>query len=420
MDLARALCYSDRMSHSGVLFVSEKFPWPVDDGGQARSYHVLRCLAASAPVTLVSNAPPDPKDIEPIRDLGVEVVIAGKRAAAWTTPFHAGTALFSRAPYPMRKNHRRAILEEIRRRVSSGEVGVLHFNHLDAAQYVAELGPLRNSVRCIFDTHNVLTTMYERLRDAASNVVARRYLELQWVRMSRFEREVMRGMDLVCVCSDVERALLRTWGIDGALVVPNGVDTDFFQPDDGPRVAHEHPVIVFTGALGYAPNADGLRWFLDAVLPELEKLLPGFTLRLVGKDPPADLLARAVPGRIELTGRVDDVRPYMRDASVFICPLRIGGGTRLKILDAMALELPVVSTTIGAEGLAVTSQHNIVLADERKEFAHAICDLVRSPQRAEHIAANGRALVVAKYGWEGVVAPLVEHVKLACDLAARA
>ncbi len=402
-------------SSGGVLFVTEKFPWPVDDGGQARTYHVLRCLAASLPVTLISLAPPREEDVEPIRELGVEVVVVGRRAASWTAPFHAGKALFTRAPYPMRKNYRRAILSEIRQRVASGEARVVHFNHLDAAQYVEELGPLRAQVKCVFDTHNVLTTMYARLRDAAGNVVARRYLELQWMRMSRFEREVMKQMDLVCVCSDVERALLRTWGIDDALVIQNGVDTDYFQP--GERALGERPVIVFTGALGYAPNADALRWFLDAVVPELRKELPDFLMRFVGKDPPPDLLARAQENVIEFTGRVDDVRPYMRDAHVFICPLRIGGGTRLKILDAMALGLPVVSTTIGAEGLAVTNQHNILLADERREFALAIVDMVRSPVRAGHLAYNGRALVEAKYGWSGVVRPLVEHVALACDLA---
>ncbi|MBK7877115.1 MAG: glycosyltransferase [Planctomycetes bacterium] len=400
------------MSAGRILFASEKFPWPVDDGGQARTYNVLACLAREFPVTLLALAPPDPSSVAPIEALGVEVELVGRRAPRWQTPAWAALSTFTRAPHPMGKNRSSAMLRALKRRIEAGGVLGVHFNHLDTAQYVERLGSLRSRVRCVFDTHNVLTTMYERFHETARNPLAKGFLHLQWMKMNGFERAIMKQMDLVCVCSDLERALLRTWGVEKALVVPNGVDTDYFTPPADPVAERaEPPLVVFTGAMGYAPNADGVRWFLDEVLPKLCERVPGVRFRVVGKDPPADLLARARDGSIEFTGYVDDVRPHMRGASVFVCPLRIGGGTRLKILDALSLGLPVVSTTVGAEGLAVTHGHDVELADDAVPFADAIAALVRDERRAREFARHGRELVLARYGWTGVTRPLVERLR---------
>jgi len=393
-----------------VLFLSEKFPWPVDDGGQARTFHVLRSLARSRPVTLIGHGPADPAHVAPIEALGVEVVDAGQRAPRLMAPAHAALATFTRAPHPLGKNRSRAMLRTLLERLARGDVRAVHFNHLDTAQYVERLGPLRAGVRCVFDTHNVLTTMYQRFQQTARNPLSRVYLGLQWSKMNRFEREIMKQLDLVCVCSELEREQLRTWGVEKVLVVPNGVDTEYFAPPPEPRL--DQPLrIVFTGALGYPPNADGVRWFLDEVWPAIERALPGVRFTVVGKEAPAELTARAVPGRVEFTGYVDDVRPHMHGAAVFVCPLRIGGGTRLKILDALALGLPVVSTRIGAEGLAVTPRVDIELADPPGEFARAVIELCQDPARRERRARSGRELVVTRYGWEGVTRPLVERLE---------
>ncbi|MBI5362478.1 MAG: glycosyltransferase [Planctomycetes bacterium] len=400
------------MSAARVLVVSEKVPWPVDDGGQARTYNVLKRLASALPVTLLGRAPSDPAHTTPIEALGVEVACSGRRVPAWRTPAWAALSTVTRAPHPMGKNRSGTMLRELRARIERGGVTAVHFNHLDTAQYVEALGPLRARVLCVFDTHNVLTTMYERFHATARNPLAKGFLHLQWMKMNRYERAIMKQMDLVCVCSDLERALLRTWGVDRVLVVPNGVDTDFFAPESDSITARATPpLVVFTGAMGYAPNADGVRWFLDRVLPKVRERVPGVRFRVVGKDPPADLTVRAVAGSVEFTGYVDDVRPHMRGASVFVCPLRIGGGTRLKILDAMALGLPVVSTTVGAEGLQVTNHHDVELADDADAFADNIAEVVANERRARLLAQHGRELVVARYGWAGVTAPLVERLR---------
>jgi len=398
------------MAASGrILFVGEKFPHPLDDGGQIRTYHVLRALAAEFPTTLISLDAPSAEDERAIRDLGVEVVPCGPRRASWTVPWFAAQALFTRAPYPMRKNFSRAILAEIRRRLAAGSVRALHLNHLDAAQYVEHLGPARAGVRVVFDTHNLLTQLYERMAASAPDPIRRAYTIVQWWRMSRFEPAILRAVDRALVCSDLERERLRVWGVDRALVVPNGVDVERFSPEGRRPSAEGAPArIVFVGALSYAPNREAVRWLLDGILPELRAILPRFELTVVGKGAPGRLFARARPGEVEIAGRVDDVRPFLARADVCAVPMKAGGGTRIKILDSMAAGTPVVSTRVGAEGIDARDGESIVLADEAAAFARAIADLARSPERARSIAAAARRLVEERYAWPRVLAPLVD------------
>lgn len=396
-----------------VLYVSEKFPWPVDDGGQIRAYQILKALAARLPVTLIGLRPPLPEHERPIAELGVEVVTfprgaRSKAAVGW----YAAQALFTHRPYPLNKNFSRAMLAEVRRRVAGG-VGLVHLNQIDAAQYIDHLGDLRGSFRALFETQNVLTTMYERFYETAEGPLRRAYTRQQWHKMARYEPEVMRRFDRVAVCSALERELCRSWGVEQVAVVENGVDTARFAPlERGDRPAArppaDGPTLVFTGAMNYLPNREGFEWFLDEVAPRLRQRVPAFRVLVVGKHPPEHLLARAAPGRLEFTGYVDDVREPMREGDVSIVPLRIGSGTRIKILEAMALGLPVVSTSVGAEGLAVTHGEDILIADEPDALADAIADLCLAPERRSALADAGRALVERRYDWQAVTAPLVD------------
>lgn len=397
------------MSSSGrILFVTEKFPHPVDDGGQIRTTNVLSRLAAEFPVTLLSLDAPSQADREAVERLGVEVRTCGPRRGRWTVPWFAAQALFTRDPYPMRKNFSRALLQEIRRRVREGGVRAIHWNHLDAAQYEAHLGEDRERVRTVFDTHNLLTRMYERFAHTGLDPIRRLYATIQWWRMSRFEPEVLRRVDQVLVCSDLERELVHAWGVDGARVVPNGVDVARFAALRREPAPDGVPTIVFTGAFSYAPNAEGARWLLDELRPRLLSLLPRARIVLVGKGAPRSLLARARPDEVVFTGWVEDVRPWLARADACVVPIRVGGGTRIKILEAMAAGVPVVSTRIGAEGIAARDGESILLADDPDGIARALADLAASPSRARAIAAAARALVAERYDWAKVVGALVE------------
>jgi glycosyltransferase involved in cell wall biosynthesis len=386
-----------------ILFVTEKFPWPLDDGGQIRTYQILKSLSAQFSVILVALRPFYPEYEEPIRRLGVEVITVPPCRSARMLPWYLLQSLFTKRPYPLSKNFSRGILCEIRRRIIIGDVRAIHLNHLDAAQYLDWLQFVRAQPKLVFDTHNLLTSLYSRLTQRESNVFRQAFYRIQWRKTRMYEHATMHRADLVIVCSELERQVLDEWGVRNCLVIPNGVDTEFFTPGPDGCSPRNQPVhLVFTGAMDYLPNADGLRWFFRSVMPELDRVLSHYKLTIVGKNPPADLLARERPGRIEFTGRVEDVRPYSRLADVFVVPLRIGGGTRLKVLEALAMQVPVVSTRLGAEGLDLSDGVHLRLADDSSAMAQAIAELCACPDGAREMARRGRERVLGRYDWRSV------------------
>jgi glycosyltransferase involved in cell wall biosynthesis len=390
-----------------VLFVTEKHPWPLDNGGQIRSYQVLRALAGSCRVTLLSTDPRQPAALEPLRALGIELVLVPPHRRAWKTPLEVGRSLFTRRPHPLPKNFSRAMLAEIRRRLAAGSVDVLHLNHLDAAQYLEYLEP--GPVRAIVDTHNLLAGLYAQLLATTREPLRRAFTWLQWTRMCRYEPALLRRAARVLVCSEPERAQLEVWGVERALVVPNGVDTAYFAPGPGPSEERFGGLeLCFTGGMDYLPNADGARWFLERVFPLVLRGRPDARITFVGKHPPAALLALARPGQVVFTGRVEDVRPYARAAHVCVVPLRLGGGTRLKILDALSMQLPLVSTRVGAAGLELCEGEDLLLADEPQAFADAVLALSKDRERARRLAASGRARVLERYDWSVTTKALIE------------
>jgi glycosyltransferase involved in cell wall biosynthesis len=195
----------------------------------------------------------------------------------------------------------------------------------------------------------------------------------------------------------------RQYGVHDVSSVPTGVDTEFFRPSG--REARQPHEIVFTGSMDWMPNEDAIEWFVRDVLPSIRARVPDVSLTVVGRNPPAAVRAlQASDTGIIVTGSVPDVRPYMERAAVFIVPIRIGGGTRLKIFEAMGMERPVVSTTIGAEGLPVRDGVDVLLADAPEAFAGAVVSLLLDPALANAIGQAAAAAVRQEYGWDLVAA----------------
>jgi polysaccharide biosynthesis protein PslH len=201
--------------------------------------------------------------------------------------------------------------------------------------------------------------------------------------------------------SDTDAQLMREmFGIKNVSTVATGVDVDYFCPTAAAQPAFD---IVFVGSMDWMPNHDGVRFFFEEILPRVRRAVPDCTVGIVGRTPPADLVESARrDGRITVTGTVPDVRPYLWGASLSIVPLRIGGGTRLKIYESMAAGTPVVSTTIGAEGLEVMDGQNILLADTPEDFAAACVQLLQKPDERARLAAAARELVTARFSWDAV------------------
>ncbi len=221
--------------------------------------------------------------------------------------------------------------------------------------------------------------------------------------MLRFERTALGRFDLVLAVSEADRDTFQRLYPDTlrtpAHVVQTGVDTAYFAPAAAPeRRAH----LVFTGSMDWLPNEDGMQYFVRDILPRIRQVEPDATLSIIGRSPTPAVKRLADDAGIEVTGRVDDVRPHIAAGAVYVVPLRIGGGTRLKIFEAMAMGKAVVSTTVGAEGLPVTPGQNIVIADEPARFAQAVVHMIRDGDARRKIETEARRIVVERYDWAAV------------------
>jgi glycosyltransferase involved in cell wall biosynthesis len=270
----------------------------------------------------------------------------------------------------------------------------------------------------ILFTHNVEAEIWRRHAETASNPASKFLLSQQWRRMSRFEHGALARFDLVLAVSEADRQMFDRLYPDAlktpAHVVQTGVDTTYFAPAPAAGQTEKPAHLVFTGSMDWLPNEDGMLYFVREILPRIRQVEPETTLSIIGRAPTPAVKRLADEAGIEVTGRVDDVRPHIAKGSVYIVPLRIGGGTRLKIFEAMAMGKAVVSTTVGAEGLPVTTGQNVVIADEPARFAQAVVHLIRDVESRRRIEAEARRLVVERYDWSAVAGDFEDALERTC------
>lgn len=255
--------------------------------------------------------------------------------------------------------------------------------------------------RLVLDEHNVEHDLARQSRDASRSPLRRLHHAVNWRKILREELAAWRDADGVAFTSmdDAARARALLPSVRAA-VVPNGVDVEHFRPR--PELPPpDGRTVVFFGTLDYFPNLDGVRYFLDDIWPRLERTHPRARLRLIGPRPVAELLRRQGP-RVEVTGPVDDLRPHLAEAAAIVVPLRVGGGTRLKVLEAMAMGKAVVSTTLGAEGIGVSHERDLLLADEPEAFAASVGRVLDDAALARRLGDSARALAERDYSWTAI------------------
>jgi hypothetical protein len=232
---------------------------------------------------------------------------------------------------------------------------------------------------------------------------------IEATQLRRYERSKMPLFQAYLACSQQDAALIRRDAPSiPAMVIANGADLCHFRPPDCPRAAQ--PTVLFVGSMHYYPNVDAVQFFFKEMYEDLCREVPELRVQIVGHNPPPPIQALArLPG-VEVTGRVEDVRPFYGQATVFIVPLRLGGGTRLKVVEAMAMDLPVVSTTVGAEGLEIRPGENIVIADDAASFTASVLRLLRDAELRKRIATGGQELA-RRYDWAEITRPWAELVE---------
>jgi glycosyltransferase involved in cell wall biosynthesis len=267
--------------------------------------------------------------------------------------------------------------------------------------------PIRTSTSIVLFEHNVEYMIWKRLHEVESRPWRRALLGLEWRKMRRYEAKACARAGLAVAVSEADRALLAV-NAPGADIraLGTGVDTAYFHPNG----AVEAPAtMVFTGSMDWYPNEDAILYLIAAILPELRRKVPGLSLTVVGRDPSDRLRAACAAAGVHVTGTVPDVRPYVAEAAVYVVPLRIGGGTRLKIFEALAMGKAVVSTRIGAEGLPIVSSRHFLQADSPADFAQAVVTLFEDPGRRHALGMAGRRLVEERYSWTQVTRQFEAH-----------
>lgn len=382
-----------------MLVLTGRLFYPANTGGKIRSSQLFERLARLHDLTMVSFRTPDegPDRMEMMRACcnRLETVLFTDHPKGSIGFYRelarnvASPQAFTIAKYD-HPEMRRLIADLLAR--ESYDVLVCDFLHPSP-----NVLPLKFFPKILFQ-HNVESVIRQRHYQTATNPLLKAYLYWDWIRLKRFEGEAARRFDHSIMVSEQDSETMRKlYGVTTATAIPTGVDVEYFQPRE-PEAPGNH--IVFTGSMDWFPNEDGVQFFVRDVLPLVRKELD-VTFWVVGRTPSEAItrLGREHPD-IRVTGTVDDVRPYMDRAGVYVVPLRIGGGTRIKIFEAMATAKPVVSTTVGAEGLPVTHGENVVLADEPAEFAAQVVRLLKSPEERRRMGNAARALVVERYTWD--------------------
>ena len=382
-----------------ILFVVPRLPYPLDAGGKIRTYNLLKQAADVHRVTLLSFVFGD----EPIgyrsvfRDFGVPVVsVYGRDAISAET---AVTAMTKNLPLSVAKYRSYAMAQAIIREVRQGRIDLVHFDHIHMGQYLR----LLPGVPAVVDEHNVECLILKRLAQHEKNLAKKIAIGWEYEKMRSLERKVCRKAFRVFVVSGEDGRNLAEISGGGVKyeVIPNGVDTEYFRISNlEPQTSGEN-ALVFTGSMDWVPNSDAVLYFSNEILPLIWKERPDVQFYVVGKNPPESVMAlERKDRRIVVTGGVADVRPYEAQAKVFVVPLRIGGGTRLKILEAMSMARPVLSTTIGAEGIGAKEGVHLELADKPEDFAAKALSLLRDETRRRLLGENGRKFVCERYDWK--------------------
>ena len=398
-----------------ILFLTQIVPFPPDAGPKVKTWHVLKALIGQGhSVTLVSFVRPEEvPHISALQEICEAVHVVPIRRSRLADVWYMIRSYLTTRPFLIERDDLHPMQETVNKLVAGGGFDFIHADQLTMVQFgirAAAVAPGKKP-KVIFDAHNAVWSIVERMQENARWFL-KPVLGIEARRVKRYEGELLKTVDHVLAVTDVDRA-----GLEEALnfsktkpgeyvapikVVPIAVDTQKLQPI---RRQPGSKNIVTLGTLHYPPNADGIRWFFNEVFPLIRKRVPDATLTIIGKNPPQDFLDLAArePDTVKVTGYVPELAPYLEQSALMVVPVRAGGGMRVRILEAFSFAMPVVTTTIGLEGIHAQLEKDVIVADAAGDFAERVCELLEHASLQEKLATNGRRLAETKYDWQVVL-----------------
>lgn len=396
-----------------ILFLTQVLPYPLDAGPKTRAYYVLRFLAQSHEVILVSfvRSTDTAEAIAHLERYCAEVhTVPIMRSSARNAGFLV-ESLVTNQPFIITRDRSAAMRTALTKLVeTSGGFDAVHGDQLWMAPYMQHVHALSlhlhgtRPIR-VLDQHNACYMIFQRLAEGERNPLKRHLVRLEANKLARYEAEVCADFERVVWVTREDYAAVAAVAGQDAPVVNSGVIPICIDTTAQPALARNPHGrrVTFLGGLHYPPNAQGVLWFAEQIFPKVFAQAPDAILTVIGKQPPAELARLNIPAaNLDVLGYVDDPRPYLVETGAFIVPLLAGGGMRVKILDAWCWGLPIVSTTVGAEGIATTPSRDILVADRPDDFAAHVVNLLQNPQLGNSIGAGGRRSAEQKYDWRSI------------------
>lgn len=397
-----------------VLLLTQVLPYPPDSGPKVKTYNVLKYLAQHHEVTLVSFVRGDQSaDVAHLQKYCKAVHVVPMQRGAVRDGIAMLRSFASNQPWMMVRDDRTAMRDLIDKLAAESKFDVAHADQLNMAQYAQRV----KGARTVLDAHNALWLLYKRLAETMSAGPRKLLLNRDWQLLKTYEGRICNAFDAVLAVSEEDKralieamaartpALSRSTG-EGAkiTVIPIAVDGDEVAPAmRRPDANH----ILHIGTMYWPPNIDGVKWFINEVLPIIRAQKPDVVFDVVGARPPQELIDLGkADSRINVTGYVDDPAPFLQSAGVMVVPLRAGGGMRVKILNAMAQALPIVTTTLGCEGIAVKHGEHVLIADTPVAFAQAVQKVLSDRACADALGGAGRRLIDSTYDYRAACKPL--------------
>jgi len=385
-----------------ILWLNNELLYPLNSGGQIRTFNLIKELSKKNEIAYFcySNLPEEEEALRQMEKLCQPVVTL---PLYWPNKFTFGfyfalfRNLFFRLPYAVSKYYSSRMKRELQCYLRKNKFDLMICDFLSMSPNVTA----NYNCPAILFEHNIEHIIWQRRFKNTPNIFKKAYFFLQWIKMYRYEMKKCKGFAHVIVVSEKDKELLTKCGnMKHVSVVQTGVDINYFAPISTEIVPHS---LVFTGAMDWMPNEDAIKYFVTEIFPLIRKKVQDVTLYIVGRNPTEDIIRlEKNDTAIKVTGTVDDIRPYIARGSIYIVPLRIGGGTRLKIFEAMAMGKAIVSTAVGAEGLPVAPGENIIIADNPPQFSQGIIELFKDDSLRQRLGKKARTLVEKRYSWKEI------------------
>ncbi len=391
----------DDASQLRVLVLAPRSCQPPNTGAKLRNYHLTKQLAKRAQVTFLGFKEENPRPMGGFAPVCEQVVEIPGPARYRALDLVKG--LIGPVPVTVRNYTTDTMSVHLKRLLDGDSFHSIQIEALQMTGYVPLIRGLHKSPALLLDWHNVESELMRRYSEQESNLLRRLYARVTARHLENSEKRTLNDLDGHISVSSRDREQMLSWAPDVTIrVIENGVDVNWYS-DEMLKAASpqssERRRLLFVGSMDYHANVDAVVWFVREIWPGIHRSLPGVVFTIVGRNPAPAVRYLAAESGVEVTGTVDDVRPYYSEALALVVPLRSGGGSRLKILESMAAGVPVISTSLGAEGIDITPSRNIILADNGGELIDATVSLCQDPVKRTQIIAGGRHLVQARYDW---------------------